>query len=145
MWGRVRRVWHRFGPSRAFGREVAGSADPGCALDAFDELLFVLVLVLVLLLVVFFVAPLVLALLDLLFVIVLVALGVVARVVFRRPWRVEAEALDGAGPRRLVTWRVVGWRASGAHVEAVARHLEAGVDVPVGGDESLAEPATGGS
>ena len=55
--------------------------------------------------------------------------AVVTKVVFRRPWVVEAEALDGPRAGRLLAWRIVGWRASGQQVVDVARRLEAGVDL----------------
>ena len=47
----------------------------------------------------------------------------VARVVLRRPWIVEAVDADGDAHR----WDVVGWRASGAACTTVAQHLEAGL------------------
>ncbi|MDQ3305903.1 MAG: hypothetical protein M3535_07985 [Actinomycetota bacterium] len=53
--------------------------------------------------------PLLLVVVDLVVVVALVVGGVVARVLFRRPWTVEAVS-DG-GER--ATRQVVGWRASG--------------------------------
>ncbi len=68
--------------------------------------------------------PLLVALLELLFLALLIAVALVARVAFRRPWAVQAQADDGTSH----WWRVVGWRASGRKIEEVAQHLEAGVD-----------------
>jgi xanthosine utilization system XapX-like protein len=83
-----------------------------------------LVLVLVLL-VVFVIAPLVIALVELLAVLLVGTVAVAARVLFRRPWVVEA--VSGDAVPQVLTWRVVGWRASAAKVDEVADQLEAGL------------------
>ena len=75
------------------------------------------------LVVVFVLAPLVVAIAELLVVLVLGASALVARVVFRRPWAVEAVADDG----EILSWRVVGWRASRAKVGDTADHLATGL------------------
>jgi hypothetical protein len=67
---------------------------------------------------------------------VLTLLGIGARVVFRRPWAVEAVAPDGA----THTWRVVGWQASGDAVDAVANALEHGNPLPTGATSAPAVP-----
>ena len=72
--------------------------------------------------------PLLLAILDLLLLALLTALGIAARIVFRRPWIVEADGPTG----HRVRWRVVGWRASGATVDAAAEALAHGAAVPPG-------------
>jgi hypothetical protein len=77
--------------------------------------------------------PLILALLDVVLVAVLVVGGVVARVLFRRPWTVEA--LDGAGER--VTRQVVGWKASGRARDEMASELAHG---RLPGQEEQAHP-----
>lgn len=60
-------------------------------------------------------------------VVVLVGAGMVAaRLLFGRPWRVEA--VTDAPPER-VAWGVVGTRASAAAVDAVAQDLSRGVPV----------------
>jgi len=56
----------------------------------------------------------------------LVGLG--ARVLFRRPWVVEA---TGPDPLRR-TWRIVGWRASGEKVDEIAGLLAHGHPLPAG-------------
>lgn len=133
LWARVRR---RFRKPTDF--PDSGLADPtGCLPDALDEFFLVLGLflavLLVVLLAVFVVVPLLLALLDLVVVLVLALLGVLARVLLRRPWTVEAEACAGPRAGTVITWRVVGWRASGEHAAQVAEALRAGVDLPPGG------------
>ena len=72
-----------------------------------------------------FVALLLLApLLELLILLVLLAGGVIARVVFRRPWHVIARS--GREERR---WPVKGFRASGERVQEIAAALASGAEV----------------
>lgn len=66
--------------------------------------------------------PLLLALVDLVVILVVAAIGVIGRLVFRRPWTVEACA--STGERHEV--RVVGWRRAGEAVRALARDVEDG-------------------
>lgn len=71
-------------------------------------------------------------------------LGVAGKVLLRRPWTIAAESDDGT----RMTWRVVGWRASRAHVDAVADALEHGYAPPRGGTTLSASgrsPAGGGA
>ncbi|MCU1485813.1 MAG: hypothetical protein JWN67_2559 [Actinomycetia bacterium] len=65
--------------------------------------------------------PLLLALLDVLFVLLLAVCSVVARLVLRRPWLIEATS----GEARL-TRQAVGWRASGRTVRTWAEELRHG-------------------
>jgi hypothetical protein len=51
---------------------------------------------------------------------------VVGRVLFRRPWTVDA--VDPVGARH--TWSVVGWRASGTARQLVADRIAATGTVP---------------
>ena len=67
--------------------------------------------------------PLVAIAIEILILLILFVAGVVGRVLFRRPWTVEARA----GNRR-VRWKVPGWRASGELVERVSRRIVAGED-----------------
>ena len=70
----------------------------------------------------FFVFPVLVFLLDLL-LLVLIALGAIAfRVLFRRPWIVEATSGDDE-----LTWPVVGWHASLERVDHVAARLQRGL------------------
>jgi hypothetical protein len=110
----------------------------GCAIDLAEGIVAGIVVLVVVVLVLIFIVPLVMVTLELVVLLLLVAAGLVAKVVFRRPWGVEAEALDGPRAGRLVVWRVVGWRASGAHLAQVADALAAGVDLPAGGVEGQA-------
>jgi hypothetical protein len=70
---------------------------------------------------VFFGIPLVLAVVDAVLLLILVVGGVVARVLLRRPWTVEAESGD-----RVITRQVVGWKRSGEEVEVLVRQATHG-------------------
>jgi hypothetical protein len=67
--------------------------------------------------------PLVAIAIELLIVLLLALAGIVGRVLFRRPWTVEAR-----GARDHLTWEVPGWRASGELVEDIGRRIVAGED-----------------
>jgi hypothetical protein len=121
-WRRFRRQYRR-----AFDRvgDVA-DADPGC-LEVFGEGLLVgLAIILGVLFLVFVAIPLVFAVLDLLVVLLLTAGGIVVRVLFRRPWTIEATSADGG----VLRWQVKGWRASGARRDEIAGLLAAGIVPP---------------
>jgi hypothetical protein len=124
LWGRFGRIAGAPLRHRRKVRENADILDAGCL---FDELAWVLLAVVVLILVVVFVVPLVIAIVDVVVLLLLAGLGMVGRVVFRRPWTVEARAGDGT----VLTWPVVGWRASGERCAEVAELLASGVIPPV--------------
>jgi len=150
LWARLRR---RTRIGRRFIREVGEAGDPGCAIDALEDLFLVFAIVVVVVILSLVGIPLLLAVLDLVVLILLTVLGVGARLLFRRPWVVEARSTarspvdaGGAGPSdappvaaRRHTWRIVGWRASGAAVEAVANALAHGNPLPPG--DIVAAPA----
>jgi len=92
---------------------------PGCDVDALAWLVGIVCVVLLLW---FVVVPLLLVLFDVVVVVVLLALGTVARVLLRRPWRIEANARDGRRVERLV----VGWRASSDAVAELAEDVRSG-------------------
>ena len=74
------------------------------------------------------VAPLIGVVADLILAVLLTALGVAGRLLFRRPWNVEAVSDTGERYR----WQVVGWRASGELVTDVVNALAHG-HVPAAG------------
>ena len=140
--GDLRRDW------KGFDKADAGLVADGCL----DEAGIVLIGVVVVVLVAYFVViPLLFAVIDALVLVVLVAAAIVGRVLFRRPWRVEARAADDT----VHTWEVVGWRASGDHVALVAQQSPDGLPLPageteprprgdrLGGDEALHEGQRG--
>lgn len=57
---------------------------------------------------------------ELLLVLLLLLAGTIARVLFRRPWTVEARL---KGTKQGREWKVVGWRASGELVDTMAERL----------------------
>ena len=82
---------------------------------------FALALAAVVALLVFFVLPLALLLVELLLFLVLVGAGIAARILFRRPWLLEAT--DGVMTRR---WVVSGWHDSRDALAEIAAALERG-------------------
>lgn len=71
----------------------------------------------------FTVVPMVLALIEISILVLLVAAGVLARVLLRRPWIVDVERLDAPG---RTSWKVVGLRRSGELITALATQLQSG-------------------
>jgi len=112
---RFRRVAERSGD----GLDV----DPGCGEVLGEGIAAAIALIAIVLLLVFVVIPLLVALAEVAILLLLAGAILIARVVLRRPWIVEAVEADGDAHR----WDVVGWRASGAACTTVAQHLEAGL------------------
>jgi len=122
LWGRFHR---RFRQTVRRAGDVA-DADPGC-LEVVGEGIVAAIAIIVFVLVLIFVAvPLLVAIVDIVILLLLALLGVLARVVLRRPWLVEARANDGTA----LEWKVVGWRASGEWRREMAELLQAGVSLP---------------
>lgn len=98
----------------------------------FDEGLagFVTAIVLVMLLVmaVLFVLPAFILLVEFLIVVLVVAAAVVIRVLFRRPWIVDAFPVDNAAAH--LVWKVVGTGRAKETVDIVAQQLASGIEVP---------------
>jgi hypothetical protein len=115
---------------RSVRRRTGEAADLDPAVDLLGDGIAIAVVAVVGLLVVLFVGlPLLVAIVDLAVVLLLATLGLIARVLFRRPWVVEA--MSGEAAPQVLTWRVVGWRASAAKVYEVADQLEAGLSPAV--------------
>lgn len=76
-----------------------------------------------------FVVPAVIFLVEVLLVGALVGLGLLGRLLLRRPWTVEARQ---QGDERVYEWTAPGWRASEELCHSVAQQLEA-TGLPVGG------------
>lgn len=125
---KVRRRWvHRSvswrGPKgeRAFdlmdGADIAGEA---ADLPIVGVIMFAISALLIGVLAVVFIIPALIFALELLLVLAVIGLGVLGRVLFRRPWTVEARV---EGTRRGREWKVVGWGASTDLMESVAERL----------------------
>ena len=69
---------------------------------------------------IFFVLPAIVFAVELVVLLLAVGIGVLARVILRRPWTVEARL---AGTNQGREWKVVGWRASGELVDTMAERL----------------------
>jgi hypothetical protein len=92
------------------------------------------VLVAVVLFMIFIGIPFLIALGELFFILLLVVAGVIGRVVFRRPWTVDAVAPSGAHH----AWSVVGWRASAAARQFISDRIAKTGTVPTNEEVSKA-------
>lgn len=101
------------------GGDGSGWADLFTLPADLDDLAFVAIAIAVIVLLFVAGVPLLLAVVDLAVVLVLTLLGVLARVVLRRPWTVEARSDDGS----VVERQVVGWRAAGEQVALLAHEV----------------------
>lgn len=95
--------------------------DPGCAVDLAEGLVVFVVVVAVVLFLVLIGIPFLIALGELVFILLLTIGGAAGRLLFRRPWTVDAV---GPGGEHQV-WHVVGWGRSGAARRAVAARIAA--------------------
>lgn len=124
----VRRRWvHRSvswrGPKGGRALDLIDGADlagEGADLPIVGVITFALAALLIGVLAVVFVIPALIFALELLLVLAAIGLGVFGRVLFRRPWTVEARV---EGTRQGREWKVVGWRASGDLIDSVAERL----------------------
>jgi hypothetical protein len=114
--------------------EIGDFAEPGCAFDIAEGIVVVLVVVALVLFLIFVGIPLLIALGELLLIVVLAVAGVVGRVLFRRPWTVDA--IDPAGTRHA--WSIVGWRASRDARRFIADRIAATGSVPTPDEVSAA-------
>lgn len=110
----------------------------------FDEGLggFVTAIVLMVLLVIaiLFVLPAFIFLVELLIIVLVVLGAVVIRILFRRPWIVDAFPADDK--RAHLVWKVVGTSRAKEAVDLVAQQLAAGIEVPqVPEGELVKQPA----
>lgn len=117
---------HRSRRVRRRAKEVGDLPDPGCAPDLAEGILAFVVIVALVLFLIFIGLPLLIALGELLLVLVLALAGIVGRVLFRRPWIVDA--VSPTGEHRA--WPVVGWGASAAARRFVADRITATGTVP---------------
>lgn len=121
-------LWNRFRRRiRKTIRRAGDAADvsDGC-LDLGDGIIAGIAIVIVALVAIFVVLPLLVAVVDLAILLILALGGLIARVLFRRPWLIDAR--DGTG--RVLRWRVVGWKASAERVTDIRQQLAGGVVPP---------------
>ena len=119
---------------RWVGRNVAskwvrlgvGTPDLSAAVDtSVTGVLIGLGLIVVAGLVILFLLPLLIVLGQILVILVLIAAGVASRVLFRRPW--EVDAVTEGPPEESHLWRIVGWRNSGEAIREAAGSLRQGM------------------
>ncbi|NUR71733.1 MAG: hypothetical protein HOU81_13000 [Hamadaea sp.] len=148
-WG-VRVVWQprwsalvrRFGAWRRKrkGEKSSGVGDfsgcgdvGGCGGDDLGAIVLGIVLFIVgVLLFWFILLPLLLLVVDILVIVLLLLVAIPARVLFRRPWTVEAAYDDGQN-EQIFSTDVVGWRRALATRDDIAAKLAQGYPVPVVG------------
>lgn len=102
--------------------------------DSLPIVLIVVGAIIVLALAWLVVFPVLIFLVDLLLVVLIAAGAVAVRMLFRRPWIVQAVSGDATKE-----WPVVGWRASSQRAVAIAHRIEQGL--PLDGPE-LSSPGT---
>lgn len=132
---KVRRRWvHRTpswrGPKGDRALDLLDGADlagEGAELPLVGVIMFAIAALLVAVLAVVFVIPALIFVGELALVLAAVGLGVLGRVLFRRPWTVEAR-VDGTNQGG--GWKVTGWRASGDLLNSVAERLGATGQLP---------------
>lgn len=78
---------------------------------------------------VLFGGPFLVFLFDTLLFIPLVLLTVLSRVLFRRPWTLEASTSPSLGGSRNVVWNVTGWRASSAALRRMEQMIRSRGDL----------------
>jgi hypothetical protein len=119
LWGRFRRKFKR-------SADLATSGNGGCLGDFGDGIAAAIFIILAIILLLVIVLPALVAIIDVLILLLLAAGSLVARVVFRRPWKIEAKSSNG--DRQI--WRVVGWRASNRRCDEIASLLALGIAPP---------------
>ncbi|MEV0273726.1 hypothetical protein AB0H43_33555 [Hamadaea sp. NPDC050747] len=148
-WG-VRVVWQprwsalvrRFGAWRRKRKGEKGSGIDdfsgcgdlgGCGGDELGAIVLGIVLFIVgVLLFWFILLPLLLLIVDILVVVLLLLIAIPARVLFRRPWTVEA-AYDDGQTEQIFSTDVVGWRRALETRDDIAAKLRQGYPAPIVG------------
>ncbi|MCU1496248.1 MAG: hypothetical protein JWM47_201 [Acidimicrobiales bacterium] len=128
------RFLHRSRKVRRRAKDAGDLPDPGCAPDVGEGILVFIVLIVVVLFLIFIGIPFLIALGELLFIVVLTLAGIVGRLLFRRPWTIDAVGPNGEHH----AWPVVGWRASGVARQFIADRITATRYVPTSGEVAAA-------
>ncbi len=128
LWGRFRR---RTRKARERAGDFADIPDVGCGDELIGGILAFIAVIAILFFLFLVAIPLLVAIVDILILLVLALIAFGFRVLFRRPWIVEAAHAEPPVERAL-RWKVVGWRASAERCRELAQHLEAGILPPDG-------------
>jgi hypothetical protein len=121
---------------RWIGRKVAvrwvrvggleDALNPGAVIDtSVGGVLIGIAVLVVAAAVILFVLPLLILLVQILVILLLIAAGIAARVLFRRPW--EVDAVTPGPPPETHVWRIVGWRNSSEAIREAAQALRQGM------------------
>lgn len=123
----VGRVWfgERELKSRKWRRDIGSALSDGGVLDVFDglDLESALVVLAATAAIVLIVVPVLLFGVELIIVGCVLAVGVVSRSLFGKPWTIAATREQASTPAAL--WRVRGWRASGELINQICVDIEA--------------------
>lgn len=109
-------------------------------LDGIDDLGAAIVLLGAIVVIAIVVVPLLLFGIELILLGLLVATGILGRVILGRPWLVQALPTNGGAD--VLNWRVSGWRHSSNLIDEVAASLEAGLN-PGTGEGTGLSPSPG--
>jgi hypothetical protein len=85
-----------------------------------------------------FVLPFFVFLVEVLLVALVAGFGIVIRIVFRRPWLVEAYPVEGPHDKHLI-WKVAGVQRSGLVVDQIADQIRSGVQIPSAPDATMVQ------
>lgn len=121
LWGRFRRRFRR-GTKAMRNLDGLGDIVDVPTGDGFGGIVAGILAVIALLIFVVVVLPLLFALFEVIVLVLVGLLVLAARVLFRRPWTVEAASED-----EVLTWQVVGWEASGEQVARAGALLSDGM------------------
>jgi hypothetical protein len=98
--------------------------------ESFGWLLLAIAAVVAVLTAIFWVVPLFIFVVEVVIVLIAVLVIFALRLVFRRPWLVDAASRDGQ-PGKEFVWAVVGLNRAAQTVDEVAIQLEAGTATPI--------------
>jgi len=85
-----------------------------------------MVAIMVITLIVFVVVPLLLFGIELIILGLVVAAGIIGRVLLRRPWLIRARSIGP--PRQEMAWKVSGWRHSADAIDEIASAFTSGIE-----------------
>jgi hypothetical protein len=121
-WISRRPKWRRHGRQLDRAVDVGDVADVGLSL--FDDTPFAWIFVIIAAIaILLFVTGIFALIIEILLIVIAVLGTLVAKVLFRRPWYVEASS---TGHRRR--WAVVGWKRTNEVMDELVRSIEAGTD-----------------
>lgn len=124
-------VWQRLKNRSRKGRralDYADAASPpgGCGIDLLEGIVVVIFLLLALVFIFMVGIPLLIAIGELVILLLLVIIGLISKVLFRRPWTIDATSPEN----EITEWHVIGWRKSVMARDYVADRIRIGAPLP---------------